>query len=283
MTEILSGKLLAQKIEKEISLILSHKKGRRPGLAFIRVGDNPNSKVYIRMKKKKCEEVGILSFDHELPVSTSEEELSDLICRLNQDLNVDGILLQLPIPPHLDPLKMIEQIDPKKDVDGFHPINMGHLLLGNSKGMIPCTPKGIHRLLVDSGLSWEGKHVVIVGRSNIVGKPLAALLMQKEPSYNATVTVVHSRSSNLESLCLEADILIAALGHPKFITKKMVRSGAIVIDVGINKLSDGSLVGDVDFEEVAPLCSHITPVPGGIGPMTIACLLSNTLQAYGHR
>jgi methylenetetrahydrofolate dehydrogenase (NADP+) / methenyltetrahydrofolate cyclohydrolase len=194
--------------------------------------------------------------------------------------------LQLPLPPHLSPLPLIEKIDPKKDVDGFHPYNIGRLLLGNQEGPIPCTPKGIHTLLVKSSIEVSGKHTVIVGRSNIVGKPLAALLMQKEPTCNATVTIAHGGTKNLEALCKEADILVCAMGSPCFITDKHVKQGAVVIDVGMNKIQkDGKsiLVGDVDFEKVSPICSHITPVPKGVGPMTIAELLSNTLASYKKR
>lgn len=281
--KLLLGKPIAAKIENSLKQKILAFEKRKPGLAFIRVGDNPASKVYISLKKKKCHEVGILSFDHELPEKTSFDELVSLIERLNTDFNVDGILLQLPLPPHLDLLPILAKIDPNKDVDGFHPMNMGKLLLGDTHGLIACTPKGIHRLLLEYQIPLSGKHVVIVGRSNIVGKPLAALLMQKDPSCNATVTIVHSQSLNIKSICKEADILIAAIGSPKFINSSMVKPGSVVIDVGINKIaSNGTfhLVGDVDFDEVAPLCSHITPVPGGIGPMTIALLLENTVRAY---
>ena len=281
--KLLQGNIIASQIvaslQKEISLFST----RKPGLAFIRVGDNPASKVYISLKKKRCQEVGIVSFDHELPESTSSFELIDLIDKLNVDPKVDGILLQLPIPPHLDPLALLEKINPDKDVDGFHPFNMGQLLLGATDGLIACTPKGVHRLLLEYKIPIAGKHVVIVGRSNIVGKPLAALLMQKHKDCNATVTIAHSGTTHLESLCKEADILVAAIGSPRFITEKMVRPGTVVVDVGMNKISSQGkplLVGDVDFDAVAPLCSYITPVPGGVGPMTIALLLENTVKAY---
>jgi len=270
---------IAKKIENSIAEEIKHLQGRQPGLAFLRIGEDPSSKVYIQIKKKKCAQVGILSFDRELPADVSKEEVIETLEALNQDPLIDGILMQLPLPPHLSAFSLIEHILPSKDVDGFHPVNMGKLLLGESDGFVPCTPQGIHRLLIDSNISIEGKHVVIVGRSNIVGKPLAALLSQKKPFCNATVTLAHSKSNNLSSLCKEADILIAAIGNPHFITKEMVKKGAVVIDVGINKGPSG-LIGDVDFEEVAPLCSYITPVPGGVGPMTVALLLANTLQAY---
>lgn len=283
--QIIQGEMIARKIEEGIKNKIQLFSQRKPGLAFIRVGNNPASKIYIQMKKKRGEYVGILSFDQELPENTSQEELIDLIHSLNANHLIDGILLQLPLPAHLNPLPIIEQIDPKKDVDGFHPLNMGKLLLGETGGFIPCTPKGVHTLLLESNIPIEGKHVVIVGRSNLVGKPLAALLMQKNPLCNATVTVAHASSNNLSSLCKEADILIAAIGKPLFITEKMVRPGAVVIDVGINKIlkpgeSKPVVVGDVDFEKVAPLCSYITPVPHGVGPMTIALLLSNVLESF---
>ncbi len=286
--ELISGQTHAQKILADLKQKIERLSPRKPGLAFIRVGNNPASKVYIQMKKQKSQEVGILSFDQELEENCSKEELIDLIQKLNVDPRIDGILVQLPLPKHLDPFLILEQIAPHKDVDGFHPINMGKLLLGQTNGFIPCTPLGVHRLLVDSSICVEGKHVVIVGRSNIVGKPLAALLMQKKEHCNATVTVVHSNSNNLTSICKEADILIAALGKPLFITKEKVKPGATIIDVGINKITPpGSfkpvLVGDVDFVNVAPYCSHITPVPGGVGPMTIAMLLSNTLESFTKR
>jgi len=210
------------------------------------------------------------------------EEVTATLHGLNENPLIDGILLQLPLPPHLSPFTLTKQIDPSKDVDGFHPENMGKLLLGESDGFIPCTPQGIHRLLIESKVEISGQRVVIVGRSNIVGKPLAALLIQKDPLCNATVTLAHSGSKNLKNICLEADILIAAAGSPGLITKDMVRPGATVIDVGISK-TEGSIHGDVDFLEVAPLCSHITPVPGGVGPMTVAFLLLNTFKAYKNK
>jgi len=277
--KLIDGIRIAKKIEDSIAQEIKTLTGRKPGLAFVRIGEDPASKVYIGIKKKKCREVGILSFDKELPVNVSSEEVIATLQALNHDPSVDGILMQLPLPSHLSPFSLMEHITPFKDVDGFHPVNMGKLLLGECGGFIPCTPQGIHRLLIDSNIEIAGKHIVIVGRSNIVGKPLAALLMQKDPLCNATVTIAHGKSQNLVSLCKEADILVAAIGHPKFITEKMVRRGAVVIDVGISK--QGSiLVGDVDFEHVAPLSSHITPVPGGVGPMTVALLMHNTLKAY---
>ena len=282
--KLIDGRQIAKKIEETIAQEIHNLPGRKPGLAFLRIGEDPSSKVYIKIKKKKCEQVGILSFDKELPATATSQEVIDTLHILNEDPRIDGILMQLPLPSHLSPFSLIEHILPSKDVDGFHPMNMGKLLLGETGGFIPCTPQGVHRLLIDSHIEIPGKHVVIVGRSNIVGKPLAALLMQKDPLCNATVTVAHSQSLNLASLCKEADILIAAIGQPEWITKDMIAPGAVVIDVGISKKieQDGSshLVGDVDFKNVASLCSHITPVPGGVGPMTVALLLQNTLKAY---
>ncbi|MBM3198837.1 MAG: bifunctional 5,10-methylenetetrahydrofolate dehydrogenase/5,10-methenyltetrahydrofolate cyclohydrolase [Chlamydiae bacterium] len=274
--KLLQARDLANSIEQRVRKEILTRK-RAPGLAFIRIGDDSSSKVYIAIKKKKCAEVGILSFDKELPASLSEQEVLRHIEGLNEDPRIDGILLQLPIPSHLSTMRILQHIDPKKDVDGFHPYNMGKLLLGDLSGPLPCTPKGIHLLLQSVGISIPGKHVVIVGRSNIVGKPLAALLMQKDPSCNATVTLIHTSSCNIQKHCQEADILIAALGNPGYIKKDMVQKGAVVIDVGINR-EGSSLVGDVDFANVAPLTSYITPVPGGVGPMTVACLLSNTVD-----
>jgi len=276
---IIDGKKIAAEVEKTLKSAVEKIEGRKPALAFILVGIDPASIAYIKRKKKKCGEIGILSIDHELDETTSEEELLSLIFKLNQDPAVDGILVQLPLPPHIHTEKILEAIDPKKDVDGFHPLNVGRLLLGEKIGFFPCTPYGITILLKHAGIDTNGKHVVIVGRSNIVGKPLAALLMQKADGANATVTVAHSATKNLADICRSADILIAAIGKAHFITPDMVREGAVVIDVGINRLDD-KLVGDVDFESVAPKCHAISPVPGGVGPMTIAMLLSNTLLSH---
>ncbi len=279
---LLDGTVVANQIEERIAQAISRLSHRKPGLAFVLVGDHPASRSYIGMKKKKCEKVGILSFDRELPASISEENLKEEIRALNANPAIDGILVQLPLPDAIDPIHIVSTIDPTKDVDGFHPNNMGKLLIGNTSGFIPCTPHGIHVLLNHYQIPLQGKHVVIVGRSNIVGKPLAALLMQKAPHCNATVTVVHSLSDNLKEICKSADILIAALGKPHFIQADMVKPGATVIDVGINR-SPSRLTGDVDFENVSKVAAHITPVPGGIGPMTIALLLSNTLLSYERR
>lgn len=280
---LLEGKPVAKKIENEIARAVEGCAERKPGLAFLIVGDNPASRTYVQMKKKRCAEVGIQSHDYEFPQSTPQKTLIEKIELLNHAEEIDGILVQLPLPDHIDPFAVISAIAPHKDVDGFHPENAGKLLLGDPTGFIPCTPHGIHILLNHYQIPLLGKHVVIVGRSNIVGKPLAALLMQKAPHCNATVTIVHSLSENLKEHCRSADILIAAIGKPSFIQADMVKKGATVIDVGINRLSTGIIVGDVDYQQVAPLCSHITPVPGGIGPMTIALLLSNTLLSYQRR
>ena len=236
------------------------------------------------MKKKKCADVGIRSFDKEFSEDVSEKQLLQAIHDLNINQEIDGILVQLPLPPHINSSKIIEAIRPDKDIDGFHPLNMGNLLIGEHNCFCPCTPLGIHVMLNHCNIPIEGKHVVIVGRSNIVGKPLAALLMQKSAHCNATVTVVHSKSNNLKEICRSADILVAAIGRANFITPDMVKKGCCVIDVGINRELDAQgktkIVGDVDFSAVAPLTEYITPVPGGVGPMTIAMLLSNTLLSY---
>jgi methylenetetrahydrofolate dehydrogenase (NADP+)/methenyltetrahydrofolate cyclohydrolase len=280
--KILDGNRIAQSILSPIAAALQGC-ARPPGLAFLLVGENPASAAYVRMKKKRCKEVGILSLDRELPATLSEEELLAEIRRLNEDPAVDGILVQLPLPAHIRTAHILKAIDPRKDVDGFHPLNVGKLLLGETDGFLPCTPRGIHMLLQAANVPLDGAHVVIVGRSNIVGKPLAAILMQKAPHCNATVTVAHSHTRQLAVLCQSADVLIAAMGRPRFISPDMVRPGAVVVDVGINRTPEGSLVGDVDFEAVAPRTSLITPVPGGVGPMTIAMLLSNTLLSYQRR
>lgn len=284
--QLIDGVRVAETIDQRIKEALRHAR-RKPGLAFISVGDDPASRAYIRMKKKKCKEVGILSFDREFSDEITEKQLLLEIEQLNSDPNVDGILVQLPLPSHISPISIMERIDPSKDVDGFHPLNLGRMFLGELSGFLPCTPHGIHVLLTHYKIPIQGKHVVIVGRSNIVGKPLAAILMQKSPLCNATVTVAHSLTENLPALCKTADILVAAIGKAHFIQKEMVKKEAVVIDVGISraKTSDGkmSLLGDVDFEQVAPLTNYITPVPGGVGPMTIAMLLSNTLLSYQRR
>lgn len=279
---IIDGKEIAAQIEGQVKEAIDKIDGRKPTLAFVRVGENPASITYIKMKKKKCREVGIHSRDVELPEETTEEELLNTLSALNEDDEVDGILVQLPLPSQIHTENILEAVDHKKDVDGFHPYNVGKLLIGDTSGFFPCTPYGIVVLLQKAGIDPAGKHVVIVGRSNIVGKPLAALLMQKRKGAGATVTVAHSQTENLEEITRSADILIAAIGKAHFIKKEMVKEGATVIDVGINRL-DGKLTGDVAFDEVEKVCDKITPVPGGVGPMTIAMLLSNTLLAHARR
>lgn len=251
-----------------------------PRLAFILVGNDVGSQAYVRMKGIACAEVGIDSLKIQLPETITENDLHSQIELLNQDPTIDGILVQMPLPKHIDEKVILSSVHPSKDVDGFHPINLGKMLIGDPSAFIPCTPLGILKLFEASHIDLEGKHVVIIGRSNIVGKPLANLLVQRrKKTGNATVTIAHSHTQNLKELCLTADILIAALGQPHFITGEMVRPGAVVIDVGINRLA-GKIVGDVDYNSVAPIASHITPVPGGVGPMTIAMLLHNTLQSH---
>lgn len=279
---IIDGKAIAKRIDDRIRQAIASIEQRPPSLAFILVGNDPASQTYIRMKKKKCEEVGIRSVDIILDESVPQSELLGHIETLNQDLSIDGILVQLPLPSHLSEHAVLTCIEPSKDVDGFHPVNMGKLLLGEKDGFIPCTPYGISVLLQEAQIDIEGKHLVIVGRSNIVGKPLAALLMQKQKGANATVTIAHSKTENLSSITRSADILIAAIGKPHFITEDMVAKNTVVVDVGINRMG-GKLVGDVDFDNVIGICRAITPVPGGVGPMTIAMLLSNTLLSYQRR
>lgn len=285
--KIIDGKAIAHTIEQNVAKAIRTLKGRPPALAFILVGDNPASQSFIKMKKKKCREVGILSIDRELSKTVSEAHLIKEIEQLNDDSDVDGILVQLPLPAHLNTEKIVRYIDPNKDVDGFHPLNFGKLFLGEQDAFFPCTPHGIQIMLAHSNINTEGKHVVIVGRSNLVGKPLAGLLMQKRAHANATVTLAHSKSEHLHEICRSADILVAAIGRAHFIVPEMVKEGAVVVDVGINRIVDkekkSHIVGDVDFDRVAPKCSFITPVPGGVGPMTIAMLLSNTLLSYQKR
>ncbi len=259
--------------------------GRVPGLAVILVGDDPASQVYVNSKDRKCRELGIHSEKYVLDKNASMSELLRLIDKLNQDPNIHGILVQSPPPPQIDEEKVVAAIVPEKDVDCFHPTNVGKMLLGRRDGFFPCTPYGVMLLLDACNINPSGKHAVVVGRSNIVGKPLMAMLVQKEKGANATVTCVHSATANLAELTRQADILIAAIGKPHFITADMVKDGAVVVDVGINRIPDATrksgtrLVGDVDFEAVAPKCSAITPVPGGVGPMTIAVLMQNTVKS----
>ncbi len=278
--KLIDGKKIAREIQQEIAekVVQIHK--RKPGLAFILVGNHPASQTYVRAKQKACASTGIVSTLRSFPSSIKQNELIEQIHLLNQDETIDGILVQLPLPLHIHEWAIMTAIAPEKDVDGFHPINMGKLLLGDESGFLPCTPNGIKTLLHRYHIPISGKKVVIVGRSNIVGKPLAAMLMQKKDDCNATVTVAHSKSEYLTEITREADILIAAVGSPHFINETMVRKGVVIIDVGINRLTDQTLVGDVDFQKIAPIASAITPVPGGVGPMTIAMLLKNTFISY---
>ena len=272
--KILDGKKIAAEIRASVKgeTLLLKERGIVPGLAVVLVGDNPASKVYVGQKEKGCLEAGFASFLHRLPGGTSQKDLLDLISKLNADPLVHGILVQLPLPDQIDEEKVIAAIKPEKDVDGFSPVNMGRLVAGMS-AIEPCTPKGIMRLLEASGIELAGKEAVVIGRSNIVGKPVALMLLAK----SATVTVCHSRTRDLDAHTKRADILVAAVGRPRFVTADMVKDGVVVIDVGINRLEEG-LAGDVDFEGVSEKASWITPVPGGVGPMTIAMLLENTLE-----
>ncbi len=276
MANILDGKALARKfkdsLKDEVCLLEAH--GIKPGLAVILVGDNPASLVYVRAKGRACEEIGINSFQHTFDKNITQEELLLQISQLNKDSKVHGILVQLPLPDHLNEESILEAISPEKDVDGFHPANVGKLVIG-SPLFQPCTPLGVMKLLEDTGIDLSGKDAVVVGRSNIVGKPVAIMLLQK----NATVTICHSRTFNLHEKIKMADVLIAAVGKPEMIKGEWIKPGAVVIDVGINRLNDGRLVGDVEFEEACERASFITPVPGGVGPMTIAMLMHNTVEA----
>lgn len=284
--KLLDGKKIASELleglRKKIAIF-----PRKIGLAFIVVGNNPASAAYVRMKNKACNELGIESITEQMPDDISSKFLLERIDLLNQTPTIDGILVQLPLPSHLDPQEITRAIDPTKDVDGFHPVNMGKLLLGEDSGLIPCTPHGIQVLLERSEIPVTGKHVVIIGRSNIVGKPLAALLVQKKHGCNATVTITHSQSEHLDQITKSADILVAAIGQPRFVKKEMVRPGVVVVDVGINRIQTptgkSQIVGDVDFDSVAPVAYAITPVPGGIGPMTIALLMQNTYESAKRR
>ncbi len=272
--KLISGKEISGIIREQIKneTVELKKEGITPGLAVIIVGNDPASMVYVRNKEKACEEMGFYSEKYELPENTTEEELLSLIDRLNNDDKIDGILVQLPLPKHLSEKTVTDRILPKKDVDGFHPQNVGNLLIG-ADGFAPCTPAGVMDMLKHKSIDVGGKNAVVIGRSNIVGKPMALMLL----AANATVTVCHSRTKNLSEICKSADILVAAVGRPRFVTEDMVKEGAVVIDVGINRLESGKLCGDVDFDEVSKKCSYITPVPGGVGPMTITELMKNTL------
>jgi len=281
MTQILDGKTLAQTMQAEIAARVAdfvRRKGFAPGLAAVLVGDNPASQVYVRNKQKACEKTGIVSWLHALPASISQDELVQLIAHLNADPQVSGILVQLPLPKQIDESAIIDAVAPLKDVDGFGPVSLGLLTAGNPR-FLPCTPHGVQQILLRNHIAIESRHVVIVGRSNIVGKPLALMLMHKSAGGNATVTVCHSKTPDIGALTRQADIIVMAIGQPEFLKRDMIRPGAVVIDVGINRTAAGKLVGDADFDGVKEVAAAITPVPGGIGPMTITMLLHNTLEA----
>ena len=287
MMKIIDGKAISEKVLEECRLDVEKLKeeGVKPGLAVVLVGNDPASKAYVGSKARTCIKLGLHSLKIELPESTTQEDLLEVIEQLNHDSDIHGILVQSPPPNHIDESAVVLAIDPAKDVDGFHPENVAKLALEDPSGFVPCTPLGCQRLLAEHSIETNGANVVIVGRSMIVGKPMALLLMGKGPVGNATVTVAHSRTKDLEGICKGVDILIAAVGRPNFLGKEHVKEGAVVIDVGINRVEDSSLskgyrlVGDVDFEAVAESCRAITPVPGGVGPMTIAMLISNTIKA----
>lgn len=276
MAQIIDGKAISAQIKDELKQKVSAMKaqGKEITLAVIQVGADPASTVYVGNKKKACEYIGICSLAYELPEETSEQELLALIGGLNQRADVNGILVQLPLPAHIDEDKVIRSIAPEKDVDGFHPQSVGALCIGE-KGFVSCTPAGIIQLLKRSGIEIAGKECVVVGRSNIVGKPMALLLLRE----NGTVTVAHSKTKDLATVTKRADILVAAIGKPKFFTREYIKEGAVVIDVGIHRMENKKLCGDVDYDDVAPVCSAITPVPGGVGPMTIAMLMSNCVES----
>lgn len=276
MAIIIDGKLVAQEVKAKVSKKVKElqENGITPGLAVIIIGNNQASRIYVNNKKKACAEVSIYSKEYALPDTTSQKELIELISKLNNDDSINGILVQLPLPNHINEKAVIEAIDPLKDVDAFHEINVGKIMIGEYD-LLPCTPAGIIELLNSQNIEIEGKHCVVVGRSNIVGKPMAMLLLHR----NGTVTICHSKTKNLKEICKNADILIAAVGKAKFITSDMVKKGAVVIDVGMNKDENNKLCGDVDFDNVKKIASYITPVPGGVGPMTIAMLMKNTVTA----
>lgn len=275
--QIINGKAIAAGLRAELKAKTQQlaQTGKRPGLAVIIVGDDPASRVYVNNKKKACAEIGFYSEEYALPGSATTEQLLLLINELNARSDINGILCQLPLPKGIDEKAVLLAISPEKDVDAFHPENVGHIMIGDY-ALLPCTPAGVMYLLQQAGVELTGKRAVVIGRSNIVGKPMALLLLQQ----NATVTVCHSRTQNLPQTVQEADVVVAAIGKAKFITKNYIKPGAVVIDVGMNRDENGKLCGDVDFESVAPVCSAITPVPGGVGPMTIAMLMQNTLTAF---
>lgn len=276
MTKILDGKKISLKIleqlKEEVSLL--KKSGKETGLAVVILGDDPASHLYVGNKEKACKNLGINSYIHRLPGNTSQSELISLIKGLNADEKIDGFLIQAPLPPHIDEREVISLIEPSKDVDAFHPVNVGRIMTGDYS-MLPCTPAGVMELIAESGISIEGKECVVVGRSNIVGKPQAMLLLHK----NGTVTIAHSKTKNLAEVCRKADILVVAVGKIGVVDGSMIKDGAVVIDVGMNRNGEGKFIGDVDFESAAKVASAITPVPGGVGPMTIAMLMKNVVNA----
>lgn len=276
MTQIIDGKKISAEIKDELKQEVAAMKaeGKEIALAVIQVGEDPASSVYVRNKKKACEYIGIKSVSYEIPEASTQQELLDLVEKCNKDPEINGILVQLPLPGHMDEDAVIHAIDPKKDVDGFHPVSVGNMVIGND-GFLPCTPAGIIELLKRSGVEISGKECVVVGRSNIVGKPMSMLLLRE----NGTVTVCHSRTRNLREVCSRADILVVAVGKPKFIDSSYVKQGAVIIDVGIHRNEHNKLCGDVDFDAVKEKTSAITPVPGGVGPMTIAMLMKNCVQS----
>ncbi|HVM48250.1 MAG TPA: bifunctional 5,10-methylenetetrahydrofolate dehydrogenase/5,10-methenyltetrahydrofolate cyclohydrolase [Candidatus Acidoferrum sp.] len=284
---LIDGRIIARQLQDELAQRIASLKARgvQPGLAFVRVGEDPASKVYVGRKEKTCGDLGIKSETHVLPETASERELLALLDRLNADARVHGILVQAPVPAHIRSTVVYSTVLPQKDVDGFHPVNVGKLMLGDPSGFLPCTPAGIRELLVRSGVSLSGAEVVVLGRGNIVGKPMAAMLCQKAKYANATVTLCHSATRDIPAHCRRADILIAAMGVPEFVKADMVRPGSVVVDVGVNRVPDPGakggtrLVGDVDFAGVQLIAGRITPNPGGVGPMTIAMLMHNTVRA----
>ncbi len=287
MSKLIEGRTIAERVYTDLRSEITElkKRGTVPGLAVVLIGDNPASRAYVRSKDKMCRHLGLHSVKLELPTETTQKQLLARVEELNRDPAIHGILVQSPPPKEIDEAAIVCALDPEKDVDGFHPVNVAKLALGDESGFVPCTPLGCQRLLIESGIEISGAHVVVLGRSMIVGKPLALLLMRKGRGGDATVTVVHSRSQRLAEITRSADILIAAIGQPEFVRAEHVREGAVVIDVGINRVDDATsergyrLVGDVAFEEVSQKVSAITPVPGGVGPMTIAMLMSNTVKA----
>jgi methylenetetrahydrofolate dehydrogenase (NADP+)/methenyltetrahydrofolate cyclohydrolase len=287
---LIDGRAIAQKLLDELKarIVALKNRGVHPGLAFVRVGEDPASRVYVGRKEKACAELGIFSETHVLPAATSETDLLSLLDRLNRDSRLHGILVQAPLPSHIRQGRVYASVQPQKDVDGFHPVNVGKLMLGDTDGFVPCTPAGIRELLIRSKVRTESAEVVVLGRGNIVGKPMTALLCQKDRHANATVTLCHSATRDVAAHCRRADIIVAAMGVPLFLKADMVRPGAVVIDVGVNRILDpaakgGSrLVGDVEFDAVQRVAGLITPNPGGVGPMTIALLMQNTVQAAEH-